>query len=467
MTFNSSDYLLRSSKEYSIYVCTSRAIPHAGDGLKHVQRMILWLLRNRAEKIKTVALTGLLGYEKLHVHGEKAANDAIGLLAAPFKNNIPLVEGLGQFGSRTQPDKEGIGAPRYTEVRRAKAAELILYHDLDIIPLEENYDGSYKQPLYFLPLIPVVLLNGVSGIAVGYSTDIMPHSAKSLIQATKAALMGKPIPPLIPDFEKYNITVDSTGKPNQWVFNGKIEIIDTSTLRIVELPPGFEFKSSGKESKRASSGFINKLSEMEDNDVIMGFTDRSTDRIDIVVKMKRGSIAGWTEEKALDFFKLREKTTERIVVLDWSGERIRTYNSPEELVADFVEWRLSWYGVRYDKMIADAQYEVRYWFALQTLFEKGFPARLGSFANKAELQSEISKTLEGAPEDQQIDDDQLSKIVNIATYYWTKEFSATIDSRVQELSKNIIDYQAIRADPQKLRQIYIDEIDQLAKALKA
>jgi hypothetical protein len=472
--FRSSDYLLKSSTEFSIYVCTTRAIPHAGDGLKHVQRMVLWLMRNRAEKIKTVALSGLLAYEKLHVHGEQSANEAIGLLAAPFKNNIPLIEGEGQFGSRTQPDKEGIGAARYTEVKRAKASEIMLYHDLDIVPLVDNYDGSYKQPLYFLPLIPLVLLNGVSGVAVGYSTDILPHSLKSIVDATKAAVKGKPITPLVPKYDKYDITITSTGTLNQWVFSGKVEIIDTSTFRILEIPPGFKFKSDPpkekeKETKkkRIPAGFINKLNDMEDRDLIQGYTDRSTDHIDIVVRMKRGSIAGWTPENAIDFLKLREKTTERIVVLDWSGERIRSYNTPEDLVLDFAQWRLGWYGVRYDKMISDTAYELPYWLALQTLFAKSFPTLLGSFVNKASMMEEVMKTLDYQEDTPHIiDEAQLNKIVNIATYYWTKEFSSTVDLKAAELTKNLADYIEIRADPDKLRDIYVSELDQLAKAMK-
>ena len=182
---SSSDYILQTSREYALYVCSNRAIPAVSDGLKHGQRMALWILRNRAEKIKTFALAGLLGFEKLHLHGEKSATDAISLLAAPFKNNVCLIEGLGQFGSRIAPDGDGIGAPRYTEVRRSKAAEAFLYKDLDLVPLEDNYDGSNKQPLHFLPLIPIVLLNGVSGTAVGWSTDILPRSFKSLVEATR------------------------------------------------------------------------------------------------------------------------------------------------------------------------------------------------------------------------------------------------------------------------------------------
>lgn len=87
-----STYISTTSREYAIYVNSNRAIPNVQDGLKHVQRIALWLLARRAEKIKTVALGGLMSAERLYVHGDVSANNAIGMLAAPFRNNTMLVE---------------------------------------------------------------------------------------------------------------------------------------------------------------------------------------------------------------------------------------------------------------------------------------------------------------------------------------------------------------------------------------
>jgi DNA gyrase/topoisomerase IV subunit A len=443
-----SDYLLDSSREYAIYVCNHRAIPSVSDGLKNGQRMALWVLRNRAEKMKTFALTGMLGAEKLFVHGEASCNNAISLLAAPYRNNHCLIEGLGQFGSRIAPDGDGIGAPRYTEVRRSAAAQAFLYHDLDLVPLIDNYDGSNKQPEHFLPIIPVVLLNGVSGVAVGWSTDILPRSLKSIVEATKAALMGTPLPALVPYYAKYNITVKSTGKPNQWEYSGRATILDSSTIKITEIPPGMPIEN-----------FRKHLIEMEDNDEIMGFSDRSTEFIDITVKMKRGSVKDWTEQKAIDFFKIKEKTTERIVVIDWSGNSIRTYSSPEELVVDFVKWRLGWYTTRFKKLVRDNSYELQYWYALRALFVKNFVSLLGTFANKNAVEIAVKEITNA--DNITIDVSQLEKIVNLPTYRWANDFALEIDKKIAELETNIANYKDTLASPEKLRQVYYDEIDAL------
>jgi DNA topoisomerase-2 len=478
------DYLLRDSREYAIYVCSFRAIPSVEDGLKQGQRIALWLLRNRAEKIKTFALSGLMGFERLYVHGEVSAQDAIGKLAAPYKNNVPLIEGLGQFGNRVAP-VEGIGAPRYTEVRRAKASEAFLYRDLDLIPLQENYDGSNVQPKHFLPLIPTVLLNGVAGVAVGWSTEILPRSLKDLIQATQDALAGKPIKKLVPSYNHYDITVKNTG-PNQWEFGGKVKILDTSTVQITELPPGENIEN-----------FRAMLIKMENGDApftkeklgeecpVVGFTDRSTDCIDITVKFKRGYLGAQparVDEETVDgkklkiriparsamkeadiikFFKLTEKVTERIVVIDWGGTAIRTYPSAEELVVDFANWRLGWFTKRYQKLVDDTIYERTYWRTIAALFKDNFTKRLGTFTDRNAMEVDVLAVATKAKI--KLEDKQLDRVINLPTYRWTKMFEAEVLSKINELDKDILEYQTIVKSPDRLKAIYHTELEELKK----
>lgn len=444
------DYIQKISRDYAIYTATSRAIPSVRDGLKTVQRNALWLLRNKAAKIKTFALTGEMGAAKIHSHGEKSANDAIGLLAAPFMNNICLIDGHGAFGSRCVPKDEGIGAPRYTSVSRSKAAETFLYNDLDIVPLVDNYDGSNVQPGYFLPLVPIVLLNGVKGIAVGYSTDIQPRSLKTLVEATKAVLLDKPLPDLMPHYDKYDVAINTTKKPNQYELTGKLTIVDSSTIKVTELPPGMLIED-----------FRKRLIDMEEADLIHNFIDRSTKNIDVTIKMKRGSIADWTVEQAVTFLKIRKTVTERIVVLDWCGTKIRTYDTAAELVKDFTIWRLSLYTDRYEKLLADTLYELSYWLALDSLFEDGFSGRLGKFANRRAIEDDVSETVIRLLDEVKIDDGQLDRIVNLSTYRWTVEYHGVVKKTIADLMAEIDEYEAILESPDRLKGIYIKELDAL------
>lgn len=442
----SSDYLLNSSREYAIYINRNRAIPYVGDGLKHGQMLALWLLRNRAEKMKTFALSGLMGYERLYVHGEVSANDTIGKLAAPFKNNVPLITGHGQFGTRISPVK-GIGAPRYTEIQRSKAAEAFLYVDLDLVELEDNYDGSNKQPVNFLPIIPTVLLNGVSGVGLGWSTDILPRSFKSLIEATKDALLGKPLKIIEPYYNRYNITVKNL-KQNQWEFSGKATVVDSSTIRVIELPPNTSLES-----------FREKLAALEDSEEIVSFSDSSSESIDITIRMKRGSVKAWSDDDAINFLKIREKATERIVVVNWDGHSIRVYPTAESLIEDFAAWRLGWYTKRFEKLRDDTNDELIYWKALKILFENGFTKKLGTFEDKAAMEVEVTRIT--TSKKLNLDKTHLDKVVSLPTFRWTKQFEAEVGEKISHLSTAHDLYVKTLLSPDLLKQAYINDLDGL------
>jgi DNA topoisomerase-2 len=443
---SSSQLILDSSREYSIYVCANRAIPAIEDGMKAGQRVAMWLLAKRAEQMKTIALGGLMLYERLYVHGDTSANNTISLMAAPFKNNIPLIQGEGQFGSRLSP-VEGIGAPRYTDIQRSKAAQQFFYNDLDLVPMVPNYDGSNHQPQHFLPLIPVCLLNGVSGVAIGWSTEILPHASKDLIKATKAALQGKDIGEIKPYYQGYDIDVRNIAG-NQWELTGKVELIDSSTLRITELPPNEKFDN-----------FKAKLIKMEDEEKIATFTDQSADKIDIVVKFKRGAIKDWTEADAVKFFKLNEKITERIVVVGWGGNSIKTYDDPQSLIKEYAAWRLGWYTIRYNRLKDIAEYDLNYWLILKCLFEVNFNERLREFKDKKSMMAEVKKI--ATANTIEYDEAQIEKIVSLPMYRWTEDFQKEVDETIEELVNKILEYVDILADPDKLKAIYISELDSI------
>jgi DNA gyrase/topoisomerase IV subunit A len=441
-----SDYIKDSSREYSVYVCENRAIPKVADGMKDGPRKAMWLMRSKAEKIKTVSLAGEMISSGLYLHGDKSAADSISMLAAPYVNNIPLLDGIGAFGTRVAP-VEGIGAPRYTYVKKSKASEMLLFHDLAIVPMKDNYDGSNQEPVHFLPLIPMVLLNGTAGIAVGWSTDILPRNLKKLVNATQQVLEGKEPKGLEPSFDYLNVQVKNL-EPNVWQFSGRCEILDTSSCRIVELPPGLNLE-----------GMKKRLNKLEEDGKIQTYTDKSTSLISIIVKFKRGEIKSWTEEDAIAFFKLREKATERIVVVDWNGSRIRQYESAAEVVKEFVTWRLGWYTTRYQKMLADDSYELKYWQGIKACFDDKLPERLGKKADKAGVVTEV-ETITAAIG---LDATQTDRIVSLPTYRWAKDFLAIVKENIARLQGNIKEYKAILKSPTRIKEIYASELDDLKK----
>lgn len=443
---NSSKYILDTSREYSIYVCESRAIPKVADGLKDAQRKALWLVRSKTEKIKTVSLAGEMISSGLYLHGDQSAAGSISMLAAPYVNNVPLLEGIGSFGTRVSP-VGGIGAPRYTYIKRGKAAMELMFPDMDIVPVKENYDGSTIEPVHFLPLIPTVLLNGVSGIAVGWSTEILPRSFKALADATLSILDGKKIKRIPPAYELYNVGVKHL-EENSWEFTGKLEIPDTSTVKITELPPELTLEK-----------FKERLNAYEDENKISTYIDRSTDTIDITIKMARGSVKGWNEARAIDYFKLRQKKSERIVVIDWNGSSIRQYESAEKLIEDFVAWRLAWYVTRYEHKTNKDTYELGFWKGVKACFDDKLPARLGGIADRAALDADVSKVTEKL----KLDDKQIDRIVNLPAHRWTKDAYASVLQKIKELEANIKEYKRILKDPEARKSLYREEVEALKK----
>ena len=461
-----SEYIDTSSKEYAIYTAQNRAIPSTCDGLKDGQRKMLWLMRNKSEKVKTISLAGSAIQEGLFLHGDVSASDTISRLAAPYLNNIPMLEGLGAFGTRVAPD--GWGAPRYTYVKKSKAAESLLYTDLDIVPLKPNYDGSVMEPANFLPLIPLTLLNGMSGIAVGWSTEILPHSLKDIVSATLAVIDGKPVPKLIPQFDYLQTTVKSLGD-NAYEFVGKIMIEGDNLVRVTELPPDMSLEK-----------FKARLNQMEDDDQIHSYTDRSTKLINIEIRFKRGVISGkpasteivngkkvktpavaaWTEADAIAFFKLKSKTTQRIVVLDFNNTSIKQYDHAEDLVKAFVEWRLTYYALRYTKLRDDLLRELNFACGIQACLKGGLPKWLPSADNKAAVDVKVRDLTHKIA----LTHDQIERIVSLPTYRWAKDAMEKVEGEIHALSEQIVEYQAILGDPVKIRHIYRKEVAQLLKA---
>lgn len=443
---SSSSYILDTSREYSIYVCENRAIPKVADGLKDAQRKALWLIRNKAEKVKTVSLAGEMIQSGLYLHGDASAAGAVSMLAAPFVNNVPFLNGIGTFGTRTAP-VDGIGAPRYTYVKRGQALSQLMLTDLDIVPLKENYDGSTKEPVHFLPLIPTVLLNGISGIAVGWSTEILRRKFTDIVQASIDALDGKKIKTLVPYYERFDINVSHL-EGNTWNMSGRIEKIDSSTFRVTELPPDLSL-----------SKFKERLNTMEEEDKINSYIDRSTKVIDIQIKMARGSIADWSEEKAIDYFKLKQKKTERIVVVDWNNTSIKQYDSAEDVVKSFVAWRLGWFTTRYEYLKAEANYALNFLYAIKACFDAKLPAKLSGFQNRGELETAIDKITAKID----LDKGQLDRLVSLPTYRWTADVYASNNVAIAEHEAKIAEYDTLLADPKKLKAVYKSELEALAK----
>ncbi|MEQ6289881.1 DNA topoisomerase IV subunit A [Vogesella sp. GCM10023246] len=183
-------YAERAYLEYAMSVVKGRALPEVADGQKPVQRRILYAMRDMglvhgAKPVKSARVVGeILG--KYHPHGDSSAYEALVRMAQDFTLRYPLIDGQGNFGSR---DGDGAAAMRYTEARLTPIAELLLSEiDMGTVDFVPNYDGAFDEPALLPARLPMVLLNGASGIAVGMATEIPPHNLKEVASAALALL---------------------------------------------------------------------------------------------------------------------------------------------------------------------------------------------------------------------------------------------------------------------------------------
>jgi topoisomerase-4 subunit A len=180
-------YAEKAYLDYSMYVILDRALPHVGDGLKPVQRRIVYAmselgLKASAKYKKSARTVGdVIG--KFHPHGDSAAYEAMVLMAQPFSYRYPLVDGQGNWGSPDDP--KSFAAMRYTESRLTAYADVLLGElgqgTVDWVP---NFDGTLEEPSVLPAQVPNVLLNGTTGIAVGMATDVPPHNLREVVAAT-------------------------------------------------------------------------------------------------------------------------------------------------------------------------------------------------------------------------------------------------------------------------------------------
>ncbi len=180
-TFTEKAYL-----DYSMYVILDRALPHITDGLKPVQRRIVYAMSelglSAASKHKKSARTVGDVIGKYHPHGDSACYEAMVLMAQPFSYRYPLIDGQGNWGAPDDP--KSFAAMRYTEARLTRFAQVLLAElEQGTVEWQPNFDGTLKEPRLMPARLPHVLLNGTTGIAVGMTTDIPPHNLREVAAA--------------------------------------------------------------------------------------------------------------------------------------------------------------------------------------------------------------------------------------------------------------------------------------------
>jgi len=368
--------------------------------------------------------------------------DSINQMSGPYCNNVSFFDGHGAFGTRINPT--AFGSPRYVSAKFSAFAKEVIFKDWEIVKLKPSYDETDVEPEMLLPLVPLLLLNGVQGIATGYSTTILPRDLKDLIDEQLKVLQGdKASNPLPYSRPIDNLAIRDEEFPNKYQFLGECDIIDTSTAKITKLPFGM-----------THAKIVESLAKMVDKGQIIDYTDKSKADINIVVAFKRAALRNKNGEYAARKLKLTTGVTERIIVLDnATSQTVVEYNDAGKFITDYTNWRLAFFPIRYARFIQLNLAEISRLNDIVLAIDNNLGGQAKNIKNKADLVTFI----------EEIGVIDIDYIASLPIYRFTEEEYNKAKDRIAELEKQNTDYQVIIDDVTTQRKIYIDELKEIKR----
>jgi len=342
------EFLSSEYKDFSLYTIENRAIPSVIDGFKPTHRKIIhiasdiWKTGNE-KHMKVFQLSGSVASGAFYHHGDSSLQNAIINMAQSFKNNLPLLEEDGQFGSLRSPEP---GAARYIGTRLSKNFRL-LYKDFELLRYKEE-EGEKIEPYYFLPIVPTVLINGSSGIAVGFASNILNRDPLDIVLACENVLKDKKvsvIKPSVPGFKGTFIQDPENHK--RWTIRGILSIQNTTTIKISELPPSMTYEK-----------YEIILDDLVEKKIIVSYDDNCKDNVDYTIKFTREDLNKYDEDKLYKLLKLEENQTEIFTTLDETG-KLRIFEDAKSIINYFTHFRLSYYQKRKDYMLDKMKHDLK------------------------------------------------------------------------------------------------------------
>jgi len=328
--------------DYARYVVENRAIPSCIDGLKPTQRKVVYIANKiwktgNEKPMKLFQLAGRVAAEAFYHHGNTSLESSMVGMAQKFKNSLPLLEGVGQFGSLRSP---AAGAPRYISAKLHPNFRL-LYQDFDLLE-NKIEEGEKIEPAFFLPIVPTVILNGTSGIAVGFATNILNRNPKDVVDACISTLNNKKMKVLAPWIQEFKGTfIRDLENPKTWKIKGQYQIINTTTVKITAIPPNYTYER-----------YEEILNLLQEKGIITSYDDNSSETIEYILKFRRSVLNSLvsSEGKLERTLRLNTQETENLTTLDENG-KLKIFDKAEDIVKHFVDVRLGWYQTRKDYLI--------------------------------------------------------------------------------------------------------------------
>ncbi|PKY39326.1 DNA topoisomerase II [Rhizophagus irregularis] len=333
-----------------------RSIPNVLDGLKPGQRKVLYTCfkKNFKNEVKVSSLSGAVLAEAAYHHGDASLQGTIIAMAHDFvgSNNINVLHGEGQFGTRAQGGKDAASA-RYISVTIPPLTRKIFHPQDDALLTYCNDDGQFVEPEWYLPILPMILVNGSEGIGTGWSSYIPNYNPRDIVDNLKRLINNEEPVPMHPWYRGFQGEFEQLSN-DRYQVNGIIQKVNDESVRITELPVRVWTQSYKEQLEKWIAGTERTSSwirEYKEN--------HTTTAVDFTVKLSEDNLIAALKEGLEKKFKTSTAiNTSNMVCFDGRG-RIRKYNSPEEILKEFYDYRLEYYHKRKAHMIKILEIEVR------------------------------------------------------------------------------------------------------------
>jgi DNA topoisomerase-2 len=326
-----------------------RTICGAVDGLKPSSRKIIYTVRknNITHDIKVSQLAAEVAKSTQYLHGDASLIGVVSNMAMNFtgSNNANLLSPEANFGSRFVPEAS---AARYVYTKKSAWFDLLFNQDDDDILIRQSFEGSDIECKFFVPVLPIVLLNGSEGIGNGFAQKILPRHANDLIAAIREILKSpkkKSKIDIKPFFKGFNGRIER--EEDKWSIYGTFERTTRGQIRITEVPIGYNL-----------AGYKKKLNELVEKKVIKSAEDLSeNDQFLFLIRVEKEFLEQ-TDEKILEILKLKQSITENFTCFDENNMPIE-FETANEILAHYSKIRLEYYGLRLANLIKKSKEQLQ------------------------------------------------------------------------------------------------------------
>jgi len=345
---------------------TIRAIASLIDGQKNSGRKVVHTIQKRADKdTKVSILAGIIAIETEYLHGDISGSVVTMAKNYPGSNNIPLLTREGNFGTRFEPEAS---ANRYIFTAQEKIFDKLFNKEDNAVLIQQEFEGTNIEPRFFVPTLPLILINGSEGIATGFAQKVLPRNPEVIKEYIKVYLRNEeayandvPIfetPALTPWYNGFNGIIENGEKNNQYIIKGTFERTSGTRLTITELPIGYNLTS-----------YTKVLDDLEDKKVIRSYTDLSVeDTFKFEIVMDSKSLKN-DDEWVLNRLKLTKSVTENFTVMD-ENNRVVVYDCPEKVINHYIRVKLEYLEKRKQYLIQKTKEDLLI-LASKYLFIKG------------------------------------------------------------------------------------------------